>query len=66
MPSPGAGETQVELVMQGGTGGEDHGGFGTWALNDVSGLPGKPLVDIRRGAPRPGSHCAMTPRMRMS
>jgi len=50
MPSPGTGETHVELVMQGGAGGNDHGGFGTWALNDVSGLPGQPLVDVRRGA----------------
>ncbi len=38
------------LVMQGGMGGQPHGGFGTWALNDVSGLPAKPLVKVRRGA----------------
>ncbi|MGY3670662.1 multicopper oxidase family protein (plasmid) [Marinovum sp. KMM 9989] len=50
MPVPDRDATPVELVMQGGAGGDAHGGFGTWALNDVSGLPGQPLVDVRRGA----------------
>nr|WP_283638663.1 multicopper oxidase family protein [Marinovum algicola] len=50
MPAPGPVHAHVDLVMQGGAGGEDHDGFGTWALNDVSGLPRRPLVDVRRGA----------------
>ena len=50
MPAPGPVDAHVDLVMQGGAGGGDHDGFGTWALNDVSGLPRRPLVDVRRGA----------------
>lgn len=38
----------VELVMQGGAGGDAHGGFAGWAFNDVSGLSGQPLTRIRR------------------
>lgn len=50
MRKPDTPEAQVELVLQGGAGGGEHGGFGTWAFNDVSGLPARPLVDVRRGA----------------
>lgn len=44
-------EIKARLVMQGGAGGGKHGGFGTWALNDVSGLPSEPLVSVQRGTP---------------
>ena len=49
MPQPKGREIRARLVMQGGAGGGPHGGFGTWALNDVSGLPREPLVNVRRG-----------------
>lgn len=49
MPRPSSQPIQATLTLQGGAGGGDHGGFGTWALNDVSGLPRSPLVDVRRG-----------------
>ena len=49
MPQPKDREIRARLVMQGGAGGGPHGGFGTWALNDVSGLPREPLVNVRRG-----------------
>lgn len=49
MPRPSSRPVQATLTLQGGAGGTDHGGFGTWALNDVSGLPRTPLLDVRRG-----------------
>lgn len=49
MPQPSSQPIQATLTLQGGAGGGGHGGFGTWALNDVSGLPRSPLVDVRRG-----------------
>ena len=49
MPQPQGREVRARLVMQGGAGGGKHGGFGTWALNDVSGLPREPLLNVRRG-----------------
>ena len=35
--------------MRGGEGDPDHGGFGTWSFNGVSGLPMEPLGQFRRG-----------------
>ena len=49
MPQPKGREVKARLLMQGGAGGGNHGGFGTWALNDVSGLPREPLLNVRRG-----------------
>ncbi|KNG95680.1 multicopper oxidase [Pseudaestuariivita atlantica] len=49
MPRPNGREARATVVMQGGAGGSAHAGFGTWALNDVSGLPRKPLLNVRRG-----------------
>ncbi|MBM1312133.1 multicopper oxidase family protein [Sulfitobacter mediterraneus] len=49
MPQPKGREVKARLVIQGGAGGGKHGGFGTWALNDVSGLPREPLLNGRRG-----------------
>lgn len=49
MPQPNGRKVKARLVMQGGAGGGKHGGFGTWALNDVSGLPREPLLNVRRG-----------------
>ena len=49
MPQTKGGEVKARLVLQGGAGGGKHGGFGTWALNDVSGLPREPLLNVRRG-----------------
>ena len=49
MPIPGPETQHVILVMQGGAGGAAHGGFGGWALNDTSGLPRLPLVNVERG-----------------
>jgi FtsP/CotA-like multicopper oxidase with cupredoxin domain len=49
MPQPKGREVKARLVMQGGAGGGKHDGFGTWALNDVSGLPREPLLNVRRG-----------------
>ncbi len=51
MPQSTGHEIEARLVMQGGAGGGKHGGFGTWALNDVSGLPSEPLVSVQRGTP---------------
>ena len=49
MPQPQDREVRARLVMQGGAGGEKHGGFANWALNNVSGLPSEPLLNVRRG-----------------
>lgn len=49
MPEPSSQPIQATLTLQGGAGGSGHSGFGTWALNDVSGLPRSPLLDVRRG-----------------
>jgi FtsP/CotA-like multicopper oxidase with cupredoxin domain len=49
MPEPSSRPIQATLTLQGGAGGRGHGGYGTWALNDVSGLPRTPLLDVRRG-----------------
>lgn len=49
LPSPGDINQEVDLVMQGGAGGKPHGGFGRWAFNDVSGLPRRPLLSVKRG-----------------
>ncbi|OWV40320.1 copper oxidase [Mameliella alba] len=40
----------AELVLQGGVGGLPHGGTGTWALNDSSGLPRQPFLSVSRGS----------------
>lgn len=50
MPRPRGRVIQTKLLLQGGVGGTTHGGFGSWALNDISGLPRVPLVDVRRGS----------------
>ncbi|TDT72715.1 FtsP/CotA-like multicopper oxidase with cupredoxin domain [Litoreibacter halocynthiae] len=49
LPRPGLVTYEADLEMQGGAGGMAHGGFGTWAFNDTSGLPDKPLVSVPRG-----------------
>ena len=49
MPHPKGHEVKARLIMQGGAGGGKHDGFGTWALNDVSGLSREPLLNVRRG-----------------
>lgn len=49
MPRPSGQIVKTDLLLQGGDGGSGHDGFGTWALNDVSGLPRSPLADVRRG-----------------
>lgn len=49
LPRPGSISQNIELVMQGGAGGGVHGGFGSWAFNDISGLPRKPVVSAQRG-----------------
>jgi len=49
MPQPSGSIIEASLRLQGGDGGPEHSGFGTWALNDVSGLPRSPLVDVRQG-----------------
>lgn len=49
LPRPGKVNHQIDLVMQGGARAPSHGGFGTWAFNDVSGLPREPIVSARRG-----------------
>lgn len=49
MPKPAPPSQTAELVLQGGAGSARHGGSGTWALNDVSGLPRSPLLSVARG-----------------
>jgi FtsP/CotA-like multicopper oxidase with cupredoxin domain len=49
LPAPGEISLRTPIVMQGGAGAPAHGGFGTWALNDVSGLPRRPLLTVPRG-----------------
>ena len=49
MPKPQGDVVEATLALQGGAGGGQHGGSGTWALNDASGLPRRPLVDVPRG-----------------
>lgn len=49
MPQPSGSIIEASLRLQGGDEGPEHSGFGTWALNDVSGLPRSPLVDVRQG-----------------
>jgi FtsP/CotA-like multicopper oxidase with cupredoxin domain len=49
LQEPGTPKRELKLVMQGGVGGVEHGGFGSWAFNDVSGLPRQPLGRFRRG-----------------
>lgn len=49
MPMPGPEAQQATLLLQGGAGGGAHKGFGSWALNDTSGLAQQPFVDVRRG-----------------
>jgi FtsP/CotA-like multicopper oxidase with cupredoxin domain len=49
LPQPGRITQSVDLVMQGGAGGKPHGGFGSWAFNDVSGLPRQPIISAGRG-----------------
>lgn len=46
---PGKSYQTVSLILQGGAGGAEHRGTGTWALNDISGLPREPLLRARRG-----------------
>ncbi|TKZ15865.1 multicopper oxidase family protein [Shimia litoralis] len=49
LAAPGQITQRLELLMRGGEGDQDHGGFGTWALNGVSGLPDKPFGRFERG-----------------
>jgi len=49
LPRPSGAATEIDLVMQGGAGGASHGGYSTWAFNNVSGLPRTPLVSVERG-----------------
>ena len=36
-------------MLQGGAGSASHNGTGTWALNDVSGLPRRPFLSAAQG-----------------
>ena len=48
MTRPGTPDHTTRLVLQGGAGAPAHRGTGTWALNDVSGLPSRPLIAAKR------------------
>ncbi|MGB0903165.1 MAG: multicopper oxidase family protein [Halocynthiibacter sp.] len=48
-PRLGAIKHKAKLVMQGGAGGKSHSGTATWAFNNQSGLPSKPLISARKG-----------------
>lgn len=50
LPTPGKIRHRVPIVMQGGAGAAPHRSFGTWALNDMSGLPRTPILSARRGS----------------
>ena len=50
MPTPDAETQHATLLLQGGAGGGPHNGFGGWALNNTSGLPQDPFIDLRRGS----------------
>lgn len=45
---PGTPDHTTKLVLRGGAGAPAHRGTGTWALNDVSGLPRRPLIAAKR------------------
>lgn len=45
---PGTPDHTTKLVLQGGAGAPAHRGTGTWALNDMSGLPSRPLIAAKR------------------
>ncbi|KCV81072.1 multicopper oxidase [Actibacterium atlanticum] len=49
LPTPIRPGQSLKLVMRGGEGDPDHGGFGTWSFNGVSGLPMEPLGQFRWG-----------------
>jgi FtsP/CotA-like multicopper oxidase with cupredoxin domain len=49
MPAPKDPGQTAELVLQGGAGSASHNGTGTWALNDVSGLPRRPFLSAAQG-----------------
>ncbi|SDY85724.1 Multicopper oxidase with three cupredoxin domains (includes cell division protein FtsP and spore coat protein CotA) [Lentibacter algarum] len=49
LSEPGQITQTLELLMRGGEGDRNHGGFGTWAFNGVSGLPNKPFGQFRQG-----------------
>lgn len=49
MPAPKDPGPTAELVLQGGAGSASHSGTGTWALNDVSGLPRTPFLSVAQG-----------------
>lgn len=49
LPTPVSPSQSLKLLMRGGEGDPDHGGFGTWSFNSVSGLPMDPLGQFRRG-----------------
>lgn len=49
LPHPRLPARRVDLLMRGGVGDADHGGFGTWAFNGISGLPPQPIARFRRG-----------------
>jgi len=49
LPAPGQITQTLELLIRGGEGDPNHGGFGTWAFNGVSGLPNKPFGRFRQG-----------------
>jgi FtsP/CotA-like multicopper oxidase with cupredoxin domain len=49
MPAPQDPGQTAELVLQGGAGSASHNGTGTWALNDVSGLPRTPFLSVAQG-----------------
>ncbi len=60
LPTPVSPGQSLKLVMRGGEGDPDHGGFGTWSFNGVSGLPMEPLGQFRRGTLL-RSHCRTQP-----
>jgi FtsP/CotA-like multicopper oxidase with cupredoxin domain len=49
IPALGRVSQSATIVMQGGAAGSDHAGYGTWALNDVTGLGRTPLLTANQG-----------------
>lgn len=48
LPMPGRILKHVDILLRGGEGDLDHGGFGSWSINGVSGLPRAPVAGFRR------------------
>jgi FtsP/CotA-like multicopper oxidase with cupredoxin domain len=49
LPAPSNPSQTIDLAMRGGAGDSEHGGYGSWAFNGVSGMPAEPLGQFWQG-----------------